>query len=525
MSTQFNTSNMEDDEGDMWGGVVVESVELNQLEPEEDQAEAILRTSSSLGLSDESLVPLAVSPEGITHTQSSDQMQAMVAPTSTSYQPNLMRSNVLLTLSLLAHIRKYNLKNGFKPTKSLGNIAEELNISKSNGGRPQILKKRKSLASISYIGSGASQTDLYNSCDHLADLHENSTFKHGSSRSGRNSYEEFKPIAEIDFVISGGGMKGYFATGCVDVLKHALDHNNMRIARLAGASAGAWAGMFAILNISTSFWMETYFTCQEHPDKLIHEVYEEMLMPWLKAAIPKDAYKQCSGKLFISISVVTWRGLENQIISEFHSNDDLYECLLASSTIPFMTERCWWGREFRGMHVLDGGLTNNTPIFADGNNRQLVLRLYDVEYPWRLLTSPLDSCIDALVLRGALLMDRFLRGQQEGLTAIAWVEKKESKAQFMRATSGPNYFFRRVVLAPLCIAGIVGYRGGSGVFTSLLPSVLKSVFTGNHRTNELLAIIPFAEASSLFSTNMLQAWGTVMFTAVVDALRSLNLLL
>lgn len=55
--------------------------------------------------------------------------------------------------------------------------------------------------------------------------------------------------------------------------------------------------------------------------------------------LPEDAYKRCCGRLFISISIVTLFGLKNRIISEYTSNDDLFEACCASSTIPFITER------------------------------------------------------------------------------------------------------------------------------------------------------------------------------------------
>lgn len=132
--------------------------------------------------------------------------------------------------------------------------------------------------------------------------------------------------------------------------------------------------------------------------------------------MPKDAYLICSGKLFIQITYVTVWGFESGLISEFTSNQDLFEACLASSCIPFMTEKNGL-RKFRGRWVIDGGLTNNTPgiiilvlllilsnnylfinyyiiVFDDGLRRQLVLRLTDVEYPWRLLINPLDTCID-----------------------------------------------------------------------------------------------------------------------------------
>jgi hypothetical protein len=40
------------------------------------------------------------------------------------------------------------------------------------------------------------------------------------------------------------------------------------------------------------------------------------------------------------------------------------------------------------MWVLDGGLTNNTPIFPDRPRRALVFRLSDIFYPLQLLVSP-----------------------------------------------------------------------------------------------------------------------------------------
>ena len=100
--------------------------------------------------------------------------------------------------------------------------------------------------------------------------------------------------------------------------------------------------------------------------------------PLINAQLPEDAYKKCSGRLFISITVIrNWGRLENVVISEFSSNQDLFEACLASSTIPYITERGGY-RLYRGMRVIDGGLTNNTPVFRDGTRRQLVFRLSQV---------------------------------------------------------------------------------------------------------------------------------------------------
>jgi predicted acylesterase/phospholipase RssA len=93
--------------------------------------------------------------------------------------------------------------------------------------------------------------------------------------------------------------------------------------------------------------------------------------------IPENAYQLCTGRLFVSVTVITATGLKNMIISEFHSNQEVLEACLASSTIPYITERNFC-RYFRGQAVIDGGLTNNTPVFPDGVRRQLVFRLSQV---------------------------------------------------------------------------------------------------------------------------------------------------
>jgi predicted acylesterase/phospholipase RssA len=90
--------------------------------------------------------------------------------------------------------------------------------------------------------------------------------------------------------------------------------------------------------------------------------------------IPENAYELCTGRLFVSVTVITATGLKNMIISEFASNRELLEACLASSTIPYITERNWC-RYFRGKPVVDGGLSNNTPVFKDSLRRQLVFTL------------------------------------------------------------------------------------------------------------------------------------------------------
>jgi hypothetical protein len=76
------------------------------------------------------------------------------------------------------------------------------------------------------------------------------------------------PTASIDLVVSGGGLKGYFVCGCVSVLQRQLASHNIHIARVSGASAGAWSGFFVCTGVTTAMWMESYYKCYDNPNRL-----------------------------------------------------------------------------------------------------------------------------------------------------------------------------------------------------------------------------------------------------------------
>jgi hypothetical protein len=86
-----------------------------------------------------------------------------------------------------------------------------------------------------------------------------------------------KGSAEIDIVISGGGMKCYFMTGCHSILVQELSRRGVKIARVAGASAGAWSGMFMCTGMGTQTWLESYYGFRERQGLTMHEAYDDMV--------------------------------------------------------------------------------------------------------------------------------------------------------------------------------------------------------------------------------------------------------
>lgn len=329
-------------------------------------------------------------------------------------------------------------------------------------------------------------------------------------RLAKDSDEEEEEEIEIDIVLSGGGLKGYFMAGCGHVLLEELAKQNIKVGRVAGASAGAWAGMFLLTGFDTKDWLETYYACQADPELTLLEVYEKIWPRGVQDLLPEDAYITCTGRLFISVTEITRWGLRNRIISTFKSNEDLFQCCCASSMIPYLSHmKLYWELKSYNMWCLDGGITNNTPIFSDGTNRQLVFRLYEVEYPWRGMLQAVDTCIETLTLRGGLLMSRFLQG--EAMDSITWLEKKQSKSDLIIK---PGYAIR-IALLPVIVTGfIIGRNTG-------ISTLLRGVFRGDKGGY----LVPYSQAAQVFGGSGPGYLGTVLLTSIINALRSIGALL
>lgn len=215
------------------------------------------------------------------------------------------------------------------------------------------------------------------------------------------------------------------------------------------------------------------------------------------------------------MTVLTPFGLRNKIVSQFQSNDDLFQTCCASSTIPFVTEPNWC-RWFRGKPCFDGGLTNNCPVFPDSPRRQLIFRLSQIEYPWTYVISPRDSCIDALVIRGGLQMVQFLSGQS--VPSIMWLEKKQSINEIRR----PGHL-RRSVIAPIAASGVALYHlSGLGL---LYEYIEQFIAIRNLMSTDTATVIRYSDIDSIFSESTLLYFVGILYASVVSVARKCHILL
>ena len=257
--------------------------------------------------------------------------------------------------------------------------------------------------------------------------------------------------SEVDIIFSGGGLRGYYCCGASVLLNTLVERYDLKIRRLAGASAGAWCAVFMACGLHPLDWADTYYESSSRRDSMLLDAYRAFIPTMMEKTLPVDAWQRCSGRVFISITRVSLqRGIENVVVSEFTSNADLIGACLASSTIPLVSTSSLFSR-YRGWIALDGGITNNLPTFDNrdeyydkflpsqaedpkrqqqqeqqprrGRRRQLLFDMRGVAYPFAYTLSANDVCIESLILRGAVEFRLFLLGrtrQKHRHAPVAW---------------------------------------------------------------------------------------------------------
>jgi hypothetical protein len=122
-----------------------------------------------------------------------------------------------------------------------------------------------------------------------------------------------------------------------------------------------------------------------------------------------------------------------------------------------------------------------------------------------------DTCIDVLVIRGALLMQRFLQG--EVTDSIAWLEQNQK--QLVRSK---NSLLRRAII-PFVVGGLIFFNPHS--LLSPLVRLFESI--GLHK-HILTTVIPFSEANKFFGQSTVGYVVSTLFASLVQSLKSANLL-
>jgi len=173
--------------------------------------------------------------------------------------------------------------------------------------------------------------------------------------------------ARFALSFSGCGFLGCYHFGVVNCFQKNGKTLMSRVDRIAGASMGS---MVATLLVFAPDTVNTKCALlYELAEKLNNMRFgalspgfnmNETLRELIDAVIPEDI-SPAQDRLFISVTHQTEK--TNRLISTFPNRDYLINCLLASCYIPI-----WSGSsppELNGETYIDGGYTENLPVFKD----------------------------------------------------------------------------------------------------------------------------------------------------------------
>ena len=165
----------------------------------------------------------------------------------------------------------------------------------------------------------------------------------------------------IGFGLSGGGFVIFYLVGVVDALVK-LGIIAPGETKTAGASAGALTTVAMCSRLTSEQLKETVRAVARactRPGNCAGSLASEVQKA-LDANVPPGAYKSCSRKGYISMSIGDIKHPSALLVGNYSSDDDLKAAALATSYIPL-----WSGpslvTEFRGQPAMDGFLTDNLP--------------------------------------------------------------------------------------------------------------------------------------------------------------------
>ncbi|EJD75592.1 IPLA-3 protein [Loa loa] len=134
--------------------------------------------------------------------------------------------------------------------------------------------------------------------------------------------------------------------------------------QISGASAGSIIAASVICNVcisqATSFFLSVVSEARSYTFGALNRDFDLMKLVRMKlnSILPSDAHELCTGRL--RISVTRFCDMENVVLDEFRTKDELIDAICCSCFIPVYGGFIY--PTFRGEIYIDGGASDNQPI-------------------------------------------------------------------------------------------------------------------------------------------------------------------
>ena len=181
------------------------------------------------------------------------------------------------------------------------------------------------------------------------------------------SKEFEKNLGKINSIsFCGGGCKGIYQVGVYMGLV-STNPKLMKNMHYIGASIGSLSAAICCCNIdiNNEFLPLLFELINDYRENTYQSVttYGKRMREILNLILPENAYELVSERCHIIIVYFTKEGFCKDIISEFESNEDLINCIIASQYIPLWTDTKLF--KYRGKYCIDSAMLIDYPILDD----------------------------------------------------------------------------------------------------------------------------------------------------------------
>ncbi|XP_067349329.1 patatin-like phospholipase domain-containing protein 2 [Channa argus] len=174
---------------------------------------------------------------------------------------------------------------------------------------------------------------------------------------------------EWNISFAGCGFRSVYHLGALSCILERVPRLVHGASKICGASSGCLVAAALTVGIPIEQLcvdvLKTAKEARKHTLGVFHPTFSLLrtVQDFLLERLPEDAHRQASGKLCVSLTRLT--DGKNVLVSEFDSREELIQVLICSCFFPVYCG--FTPPSYRGVHYMDGALSNNMPLFEQRN--------------------------------------------------------------------------------------------------------------------------------------------------------------